>query len=125
MSHENTPLGRKHDASARAADNILRRSGTKLEQLGRLIEETPDDTHYITSITFKVQPEAFTAILGIVKADTGEGKVIAFHSDDTLGACLVGIVNRLVNGSLQWKEDVPYAERTRKSGGDGAGGAGG
>jgi hypothetical protein len=50
-------------------------------------------------------------VLLIVKAETPEGNIIAFHGGEDLASVVIGLVNRLDNGSIKWKEDKPYDER--------------
>lgn len=100
--------GDREEASKRAAARLLSKLGTRLEQLDRFIQEVPDDDTHITEVRFKVRYSTVGDVLGVVKADTSKGKQIAFHSDDTVSEALVGIVNRLNNGTLVWKEDKPY-----------------
>ena len=87
------------------------RAGDKIESLSRRIMTTPDGATYVTSIVIKVRLEEYNQIMLLVKKAPGGVKEIAFHSDDNLVAALVGLENRLANGSLEWREDKPYAER--------------
>lgn len=95
-------------ASQRAATNMLTRIGVSAEKLDRHIIETPDDTHYISQICFKVRFDDVGDILGIIKADGPDGKTIAFHNGDSIAAVLSGLASRLDNGTLKWREDKPY-----------------
>lgn len=101
----------KHDASLKAADLLLRKVAIRLEQLSRFIDDPEDGETYITSVQFKVNAAWDGGVLAIVKAVRGEVAIVGFHSDDTLLECVVGLGNRIANGSLKWKEDVPYGTR--------------
>ncbi len=102
--------GDREDASKRAAGRLLTKLGTRLEQLDTFIQEVPDDDTHVTEVRFSVRYGTVGDILGVIKANTAKGKQIAFHSGDTVSEVLVGLVNRLNNGTLVWKEDKPYEE---------------
>lgn len=104
----------REDASRKAAKNLLMKLGARLEQLDRWVAETPDDAHYITEVRFKVRYGTVGDVLAMVKATGPAGKEIAFHSDDTITEALSGLVSRLANGSLKWREDKPYVEVSDK-----------
>jgi len=101
----------KYNASKRAAQRLLERYGKRLEQLDRWIEDPPDGETWITAITFKTASGYDGGVMGMIKATVGKDNRIAFHGAETLGECLTGIVGRLDNGTLKWKEDKPYGER--------------
>jgi len=46
--------------------------------------------------------------LAVIRAESSEGKFVAFHGGDTYMETVSGVVARLQNGSLKWKEDKPY-----------------
>lgn len=100
----------KSDASQRAATRLLTKMGVRLELLDRFVVEAHQDDYYVTDIRFKVRYDTVGDVLGIVKSEGPHGKRIAFHSDDTISECLVGMVNRMNNSTLKWKEDIPYGE---------------
>lgn len=101
----------KFEASQRAAANLLSNLGVRVEQLDRLIMEGTDDATFITEVRFKMAGDEFEEVLGIVKTNGPHGKQIAFHYAPSLVEALSGIVNRLNNGTLKFKEDKPYADR--------------
>lgn len=101
----------RHRTSIAAADRMMRRWGEALEHLDRHVMETPDEEHYITEVRLRVRYDDAGDVLAIVKADGPGGKGIAFHSDATPATALVGLVARLNNGSLKWREDKPYGDR--------------
>ncbi len=101
----------REDASRRAAARLLTAIGSSLERLDRFIVEVPDDEHHIRSITIKMRFDDVGDILLMVKADSGSGPKIAFQAAESVAACITGIVNRLDNGSVKWREDLPYEQR--------------
>jgi len=118
MGRASDPKERKeeerYDASRRAAARMMTKLGLKLEQLDRWIEDPPDGETFITELRFKMGGGWDGGILAIVKTDGGEGKRIGFHVGDTLADALVGMVNRLENGSIKWKEDTGYGGNETK-----------
>lgn len=106
--------GEKYEASLRAADRLLKKLGAALERLDVWVGESPDDEHYITGVVVKVRYDSVGDVLIMVKADSAKGPVIAFHAADSMSASVLGLVNRLDNGQIQWKEDVPYEQRKDK-----------
>lgn len=101
----------KEEASLRAAARLLSKLGTRVEQLDHHIVDLAHDMPDITEIRFKIRYATVGDVLGVVKGVRDGKKLIAFHSDDTFGEVLVGLVNRMNNGTLKWKEDIPYEER--------------
>lgn len=107
MGHDGGAYARE-EASKVAAKRLLTKLGSKVEQLDRFATEAPSGDYYITEVRFKVRYDTVGDVLGIIKIEGENGKQIAFHSDDTISEALGGMVNRLVNGTLKWKEDIPY-----------------
>lgn len=60
---------------------------------------------YVRSLRFKAPSDGFGEWLGILSITRPEGNFVAFHRATSLPECVVGMVNRYRNGSLQWKED--------------------
>lgn len=116
MGRASDPSERKREeraaASERAATRMLTQLAVRVEQLSRFIDDPPDGETFLTSIQFKVGGGWDDGVLAIVKAHVGGIAVVGFHGDDTLMECLRGLGNRIVNGSMKWKEDRPYGERT-------------
>lgn len=98
----------REDSATKAAARLVAKLGARVEQLDRYIQDPPDNERFITEVRFKVRYGDVGDVLGVLKADTPDGKVIAFHSDDTVAEVLSGLVNRLNNGSIKWREDTPY-----------------
>lgn len=101
----------REEASKRAAARLLTKLGTRVEQLDRWIQEVPDDYHHIIQVRFAIRYSTVGDVLAMVKATTDDGKEIAFHSDDTVSEAMTGLVNRLNNGTLKWREDTPYDQK--------------
>lgn len=116
MGRASDPLERKaerqYKASQRAAANLLTKLGGRLELLDRWVEDPPDGETYITRITFKMNWGYDGDVLAIVLATLDGEKKVGMHSDPTFAECVSGLASRLANGTMKWKEDVPYAERS-------------
>jgi hypothetical protein len=75
-----------------------------------LLFEEVWDTYYGEDITITQIRVIHPGIAGgeykaVIKARIGETQVVAFHNATTLLELLVGIVNRLQNRSLKFRED--------------------
>jgi hypothetical protein len=98
----------REDASRVAATNILTRLGAAVERLDRFVTEVPDDEHHIQSITIRFRYDYIGDVLLVARALCGKGKVVAFQTADSLQGAIQGFVNRLDNGTVEWREDKPY-----------------
>jgi len=99
---------KRYQASQRAAERYLQRLAIRVEYLSRFVDDPSDGETYINSIQFKVGAGWDGGVLAIVKAVIGGEKRVAFHGEETLDECIVGLSSRLANGNLKWKEDKPY-----------------
>jgi len=106
--------GAKYEASLRAAERYVKKLGMALERLDVWVTECPDDEHYVTGVNIKVRFDSVGDVLIMVKADSAEGDVLAFHAADSLSACVLGLANRLDNGNIVWRQDIPYDQRESK-----------
>lgn len=99
----------KYEASKRAAERMVKRLGLAVERLDVWTTEAPDDEHYIVGINIKVRYDTIGDVLIIVKARGVDGDVVAFQSADTISAAVAGLVARLDNGQIKWREDTPWS----------------
>ena len=120
MGRASDPMERKHEkeyeASQRAAARVMQRLARKVEQLSSFVEDPKDGQPYITSINFKMNSGWDGGVLAIVKGVSDGDDVVGFHSEEAFDECLVGLANRLANGSLKWREDTPYASGSGDNG---------
>lgn len=86
----------------RAAEQVARAEGTF-----RWHEDRDRD---ILAIRVRMPQHAEGEYMAVVSADSDEGPVVAFHSAPTFGETIVGLLARLENDTLVWKEDK-YAKR--------------
>lgn len=114
MGRASDPRERREEqrtqVSLRAAERLLQRLATRVEQLSRYTEDPLDDITFITTITFRVGSSWNEGVLAIIKAERGDQAIVAFHSEASLDECIVGLTGRLINGSLKWREDTPYED---------------
>lgn len=105
----------REDASKAAAGRLITRLGAALERLDVWVSEAPDDEKYVTGLNFRVRYDTEGDVLAVVKADTADGPIVGFHSAETVSAALLGLLARMDNGSLKWREDIPYAKRSNNA----------
>lgn len=108
---------RKYTASQKAADNLLRKLGVRVEYLDRWLSDPPDEQTYVYAIHIKEGAAWDGGILFVLRAQQGSEKVVGFHSSDSLVEGFAGLAQRLANGSFQWKVDVPYGDRNGNAAG--------
>ena len=89
----------------------LARKGEVLIDLDDQLSDPRQDGVMYTELRVKLDADSDDEIMAILKREGVEGKEIAFHYAQSVGAALEGLVARLKNGSLKWREDVPYAAR--------------
>lgn len=92
-------------ASRAEVERILVRLGSQLSNLDHVLEQMTGDDVWVRSLTIRLWTQENEEHLVVVKADTAEGAVVAFHSAATLAELVDGLVNRCRNKSLRWKED--------------------
>lgn len=122
MGRASDPSERKREekfaASERAARRFLERLAVHVEFLSRYIEDPPDGETWITAVQFKMNSGWDGGVLAIVKADVGGEAKVGFHNEPSFDECIAGLSARLANGSMTWKEDVPYEKRNASKPGD-------
>ncbi len=107
VKHDDVHFERE-EASKRAAARLIMKLGSALEKLDTWTLESPDDERYIVGINIKVRYDSVGDVLAVVRADTANGPVVAFHTGTDVSSVVLGLVNRLDNGSLKWREDTPW-----------------
>lgn len=97
-------------ASAAAFTRQMVRVGEVLHRAEFTIDRDADEDLFLTHINIKVNPSGDGGYLAIIKAETPEGRVVAFHDAPTLAETIVGVLDRLSNRSLKFREDRPYGQ---------------
>ena len=111
MSKRNQEHDGNAMASAAAFRQQLIRSGELLLRAERIFERCWDEDVFVRNVNIKLDGGGGGNYLAIVKAETPEGKIVAFHDAPTLLELVTGLLARLENKSLKWREDTPYEPR--------------
>lgn len=83
----------------------------KVDGVDRLVQRMDEADIVIRGIRFKPPDGEGMSWLAIVTADGALGDVVGFHDAPTFREVLIGLVNRLENGSVKWKENKPWNGR--------------
>ncbi len=89
----------------------IAKKGEVLLDLDDQLANPHEDGVLYTDLRIKLDVGYDADYLLIVKRIRGDEKEIAFHYGSTVGAAVEGLVGRMKNGSLKWREDKPYEER--------------
>lgn len=92
-------------ASELEYQRAMLRAAEQLMRFERVAERLDDQDCWLRSITVRLPGEARNTFLAVVRADNAGAPVVSFHEGDTLLECLRGMVARLENGSVKWKDD--------------------
>lgn len=95
---------------AKMAQQIARK-GEVLLDIDDQVDNPRDSGIRYTDLRVKLEVGDGEEVLAIIKRERDGLKEIAFHYGPSVGTVLEGLVGRMKNGSLKWKEDVPYEER--------------
>lgn len=94
----------------RAAQRMMIKLGVALERLDVMTTEGLSNETYITGINIKIRYDTHGDVIVVLKADSADGKLVGFNTADSPSSAVLGLVNRLDNGTLRWREDTPYNE---------------
>lgn len=92
-------------ATAAMTERILVKAGVSLHKAAYRLEELEDEGVAIKAIRFVARGGATGEWLGVITCETENGAVVAFHSGDGFVNVVEGLCNKVVNGSLKWRED--------------------
>lgn len=98
----------------KAAESYRERLGECVMLLDDYVRGERGDGEFLTEIRLKIRYETEGDILVVLKRAHEGDKEIAFHSADNVAEAVKGAVNRMLNGSLTWREDEPYEGRASK-----------
>ena len=105
MARKNLDVPGNAMASAAAAGEIMLRAGQAMFRMDALLERYDDEDVFIGGLSLRAPGMDQSDWFVVVRAETPEGKVVAFHSAPTFLEAIQGVVARLDNRSLKWKED--------------------
>lgn len=96
-------------SQARRDDDLFKRwkrAGRAVQYLSFCLEGERDISVELSGLTIRAPKEEGGEILVVLRGLDEEGAaVVAFHSAFSLDEALVGVENRLANGSLKWRID--------------------
>lgn len=99
-------LGTGQDQASRKRDKAFSRTEEAARVLDRVCQGLPYDGVTVMTIKFKFAGDGMSESLAIVTGDDHEGRpVVAFHTAVSFGELFSGLVARLMNGTLKWKDD--------------------
>lgn len=78
-------------------------------------ENLYSDDIMITSVRVKLPDWSSDSYLVVIRADQEGRGVVAFHGAESFSGVLMGLLQRMKNKSLKWKEDM-YANNTQGEG---------
>jgi hypothetical protein len=92
-------------ASAANYARAMVRLAESITDFERQADRLSEEDLLLTSMTVRLPGYDRTDYLLVLRGTTPQGPVVAFHNAPTLWETMEGVVNRLKNGSLKWKED--------------------
>lgn len=98
----------KYHTGRDAVERQMIRLATTIYGMERTIETWDDDDVFFRSLMIKDKRDADGGWLAIIKADGPNGGLVGFHGADTFAECVRGVVERMINKSIKFREDVPY-----------------
>ena len=96
-------------ASARAVQRIMVDIGEQMMRAEYLFGRYSEEYTELDWVRIKFPTEDGHEYLAIVKAFTEEGDQVAFHAAPTFHEVVIGLLKRLENRSIKWREDK-YAD---------------
>lgn len=92
-------------ASAALVERTLSRDGLALHKGDEALRGMFDEGMQVKAIRFRSSGHPEGEWLAVVTMETENGGVVGFHSGVTLVDCITGVLRKLTNRSLKWKED--------------------
>ena len=105
MSKRNKDVPGNAMASAAQVNGLILRMGQSMLELDRLLERYDDEDVFISGFSVRPPGTSGNDWFLVVRAETPEGKKVAFHNAPTFAELVKGLVDRLSNRSLKWKAD--------------------
>jgi len=91
--------------SQRLFDKQMIRAASQLVHVERALERLDQEDVVVGRVVIRLPVGDGAEFLAVLNADTPEGKMVAFHRAGTFMECIVGVCERLVNGSMKWTAD--------------------
>ncbi len=81
------------------------RQAETLQDLERTADRLFEEELLVRGITIRFPEDARPEYLAVVRVEGPGGRLVAFHNAPTFIEVVVGVVNRLKNGTMKFKED--------------------
>lgn len=88
-----------------AGQDLANRYGAALIGADRNFEKRYEEGTHVVGLTVKLPREIGDDFLIVVRAQKEEARVVAFHGAPTFAEAVVGMLTRLQQDTLKWKED--------------------
>lgn len=85
--------------------DVVSSIGQSIVNLERALERLDEEDFAIISITVNTVYGGRDDYMVVVRARAGDKRVVAFHSAATYWEAIKGAADRIVNGTLKFKED--------------------
>jgi hypothetical protein len=108
MSNRGKSGDGKYETGRDAVERQMIRLATTIYGMERTIETWDEEDVFFTSLTIRDKRMEGGGWLAIVKARGSSGNLVAFHGGDSFAECVRGVVERMINKSLKFREDTPY-----------------
>lgn len=105
MTKSNPEVPGNAMATAAMTQRILSMAGHTVYMTDHRFDNLYTEGIAIKAIRFKNDGHPAGTWLCVVTAETESGSIVAFHNDTGFRACLLGVLARIENNSLKWKED--------------------
>lgn len=89
----------------KSLDKLLRKQAETLGYFEELLDKRYDEMFEIRSISLKPPSEDRAEWFAVVRASAEGVPLVGFHSGATIAETLVGLVNRIDNRSMKWRDD--------------------
>lgn len=92
-------------AAQAAFDREMVRVAAVLHRLDGIANDAYREERLITGLRLSFPTPMRDGYLAVMTSETAEGKWVAFNADPSPVTALIGIILRLENKSIKWKED--------------------
>lgn len=105
MSKKNEQHNGNTIAAQVAFDKQMAMMGQKIARFEEMCERYDDNDVFLRNMTVRFPDMMNSEYMIVIRCETPAGKMVAFQGGATLTEALTGLLNRMGNGSLEFKED--------------------
>lgn len=87
---------------------LLHRAGKLVGHLDALVSGIRGGDYVVKDVRFKCNSDPSGQVLLIIKAEREGVMYVGFHKDVDLLTCFSTGVQRLLDQSIRWREDIPF-----------------